>query len=96
MSKDLEETKKSRKSIYGDYYLNIQTKSGLLDILERDYRLHHPDSSGMPTIYKHFFWDICNKLCRLACTPNHIDSWHDIAGYAQRIEETIENNGEGV
>jgi len=27
-------------------------------------------------------WDVVNKLSRLAVTPDHIDTWHDISVYA--------------
>jgi len=69
--------------------MNIETKRDLLNILRRDYARHHPGEKEMDDNSIHYLWDICNKLCRLACTPNHIDSWHDIAGYATRVEETL-------
>jgi len=34
-----------------------------------------------------FFSKIIMKLSRLSVTPNHIDSWTDIAGYARLIEQ---------
>jgi hypothetical protein len=32
---------------------------------------------------------IASKLSRIMCNPNHKDSWHDIAGYATLVEETL-------
>jgi hypothetical protein len=33
---------------------------------------------------------ICNKLGRILCgNPNHIDHWHDIAGYATLVENIL-------
>ena len=36
-----------------------------------------------------YIYDIVNKLSRLATTPDHIDTWHDIAGYAMLVEEAL-------
>lgn len=30
------------------------------------------------------------KLTRIMITPNHVDSWHDLAGYAKLTEEVYE------
>ena len=39
----------------------------------------------------HWPWDaIMNKLARLLETPDHIDSWRDIEGYARLVREDLE------
>jgi hypothetical protein len=33
---------------------------------------------------------ICTKIARIVCgDPNHIDHWHDIAGYAMLVERRL-------
>ncbi len=39
-------------------------------------------------------YDIICKLSRLAVTPEHADTWHDIQGYARLAEETYTENGD--
>jgi hypothetical protein len=35
---------------------------------------------------------ICSKLARLACgDADHVDSWHDIAGYATLVVKDLES-----
>jgi len=80
-----------RGSIYGDYNEGITVRCTLMKTLTDRYKVCY--DKDMPAIYKEYLWDICNKLSRLAVTPSHIDSWHDIAGYSQLIENAIKQSG---
>jgi hypothetical protein len=53
--------------------------------IKSQYEQHH--KKQMKEIDILCITDIVNKLCRLAITPSHIDSWHDIAGYGTIIEK---------
>ena len=44
----------------------------------------------MLPLHEHYIRDIVNKLSRIAVTPNHIDSWRDISGYAALIADVLE------
>ena len=83
-----EETIKERAEIYGEYRKGCTVRVKILNIIKDSYYYHH--GNNMPELYLEYFHDIINKLSRLAVTPDHKDSWHDIAGYATRIEEFIE------
>lgn len=44
----------------------------------------------LETPYFYNWTIILNKLARLLFTPSHIDSWKDIAGYAQLVVDDLE------
>lgn len=80
---DIEETLKNRGTVYGNYGHGLDIRSDLIQIL----RGSGPKS--LTTRQIGYFIDICNKLARLAVTPDHLDSWHDIEGYARLIQADI-------
>ena len=84
----LQETLEERKRIYGPYREGCVIRIKLMEVIIKAYLSHH--NAFMPELYVEYFRDIMNKLSRLAISPDHKDSWHDIAGYATRIEEFIE------
>lgn len=88
LNKKLECTLQERGAAYGPYGTGLQIKEDLLNIIKNAYEEHH--KMPMPGRELHYFWDICNKLCRLAINPNHHDSWRDVSGYATRILEDVE------
>ncbi len=81
----VEKTLKERGENYGDYSggsrlradIMIEIKARYLEVNEEEMSEHHAGK----------ILDIVNKLSRLAATPDHIDSWHDIVGYATLSEE---------
>jgi len=83
----LKETLESRKAVYGPYREGCIIRMELMDIIKDAYRQFHKED--MPKIYIEYFFDVMNKFSRLAISPNHKDSWHDVAGYATRIEESL-------
>jgi len=82
---DLKKTLDERKSVYGDYSKLSEFRAELMSKFKLQYLEHHEEE--MKEIDSLCIFDIVNKLCRLAITPDHIDSWHDIAGYATIIEK---------
>ena len=77
-----------RGKVYGDYEKqSIFRAKIMLDIQER-----YKETHGIPMSFYDMvrIYDIVNKLSRLAVTPNHRDTWVDIAGYANLTVQTID------
>ena len=51
------------------------------------------DVDSMSAVQQEALHMICSKLARIANgDPNHVDSWHDIAGYASLVVKDINGN----
>lgn len=86
---DLDEILEERGNAYGDFNLNVHSRGRILDILQQI----HIDKTGnyLQGTDLQAINDIVIKLVRLGATPDHLDSWNDIAGYARlNIERLIE------
>lgn len=70
---------RERAKIYGPTWT---LTSKLIAIL---HNLGHMDSIMGDGIVYHNWFMILSKLMRLLASPRHIDSWVDIAGYAQLV-----------
>lgn len=83
--KTLKETLDERGSVYGSFDAGTDLLASILNSLT----LHRHNTTGsfMTTTEQVMFQYILMKLVRLAASPDHIDSWHDIQGYAKLIEE---------
>ena len=46
-------------------------------------------------VIRHVMEMICVKLARLIHSPNHLDSWVDIAGYARTAVMCLDEGGKG-
>lgn len=81
VSKTVEERGKN----YGSYEVGTQEFANIMDSLEAifiDKNCRRPTTfEFLPLLY------IVMKLIRLGATPSHIDSWHDIQGYAKLAED---------
>lgn len=89
---NVNETLKERGKVYGDYKGGSFFRAVVMRaIIARYKEVNH---GGMPDIYMVYLYDIVNKLSRLASTPDHIDTWHDIAGYAMLVEEAFKKDKE--
>lgn len=89
---NVNQTLKERGKVYGDYKGGSFFRSVVMRaIIARHSEVNH---GGMPDIYMVYLYDIVNKLSRLASTPDHIDTWHDIAGYAMLVEEALKKDKE--
>lgn len=77
----VEDTLNQRQSQYGDFHNVAHTTQYLLQMLSND---------KMSDVQLESLHMICSKLSRIAHgDPNHIDSWHDIAGYATLVVKDI-------
>lgn len=78
-------TLKQRSKTYGDF--------GNLSVIANDLKLSMRASDGWVRLepeYKEALDMIVHKIARIINgDPNHIDSWHDIAGYATLVEDII-------
>ena len=73
-----------RGNIYGDFNEGIMLETIILESIKYRYQEHH--GKQMPPEFIVYISKIAMKLSRLSITPNHIDSWTDIAGYARLVE----------
>ena len=78
-------TLENRGKDYGSFEVGTKEFASIMDSLETIYI----DKNGDVPSYKEFLPIIylVMKLVRVGATPNHIDSWHDIQGYAKLTEE---------
>jgi len=86
---EIKETLKNRSGRYGGYGEGIKLRNTILNLINNRCREIH--GRQMDQIDLERIWDVVNKLCRLAGDPQHIDTWHDIAGYALLSEEDLKN-----
>lgn len=73
-----------RGKTYGDFNEGIELEATILGAIAKRYADHHGED--MPMVVALYFSKIAMKLSRLSITPDHIDSWADIAGYARLVE----------
>lgn len=75
-------TLNQRQSQYGSFANVAETTQNLYDLTRRD---------DMSNVQREALHMICSKLARIANgDPNHVDSWHDIAGYATLVVQDLE------
>jgi len=83
-NKNVEQILTERGKDYGDYDGGIKLRGDILQLITKRYEDVH--NISMPfSMFNHFI-DPVSKLSRLAVSPNHKDSWKDLAGYATLIE----------
>jgi Domain of unknown function (DUF6378) len=75
---------KERGEVYGDFFEGITLEAQIIQLLKDRYKHHYGLEMGL--VYQMYFSKIAMKLSRLAVTPDHVDSWRDIAGYAHLVE----------
>lgn len=86
---DIEKTLEERGENYGNYGEGAHRRAKIMTVCKEAYLERHQNS--MPGHIQVMFLDLINKLHRLASSPDHQDSAHDIQGYAKLIEEEIIN-----
>jgi len=75
---------------YGDYTGGTKLRNNILNLLnERHEHIHGVPIKPLMLVA---IGDIVHKLARIAATPDHIDSWHDIQGYANLIETMLKED----
>jgi len=83
----IESTLEQRGSVYGDYEEGVGARGEILKVLS-DHKESCTDE-GFTYAETIMITDLINKLVRFAGSPTHIDSIHDLAGYATLIERTL-------
>lgn len=87
---NIQEILNERESRYGDY-TKVSFVSQVIKNATRQYL------SPMHTFQRESLDMIANKIARICCgDPDYIDSWDDIAGYAQLVaNELRKKNNDG-
>ena len=81
---NVEQTLSGRESTYGSFKDVAVTTRNLMNCIDVD---------SMSAVQQEALHMICSKLARIANgDPNHVDSWHDIAGYASLVVKDINGN----
>lgn len=87
MMNNVNETLKERGAVYGDYKGGSEFRANVMKLIkDRHLAVNGKNLDAVQMVY---IYDIVNKLSRLATTPDHIDTWHDIAGYATLVEKAL-------
>jgi hypothetical protein len=80
-----DEVLKERGEVYGNFTDGSRLEMQIMALIAFNYEKQH--RKPLPELERIFFSKIIMKLSRLSVTPNHIDSWTDIAGYARLVEQ---------
>jgi len=84
----VDKTLKQRSKTYGDF--------SSLSVIANDLKLSMRASDGWIRLepeHKEALDMIVHKIARIINgDPNHLDSWHDIAGYATLVEQELKND----
>ena len=83
-------TLEERGKVYGDYKGGTELRGSILMLIGDRYEEVNGRKMSFDELHK--FIDVISKLSRLAASPNHKDSWHDLAGYAKLVEEMIDES----
>ena len=90
---DVQQTFKTREVIYGDYDIGIEFRTTVMNAILKSYKDNR--KTDMPQEFRTLFMDVLTKLNRLAVSPNHVDSWHDLEGYARLAKQYCVNSEKG-
>ena len=86
---------KERGGNYGEFHTQANLSQTLKTIITHHYNSVHTDAQGKVETMPHFMQEslhmICHKLARIANgNVYYVDSWQDIAGYAQLVVDILE------
>jgi hypothetical protein len=82
-ARQVEATLAERQGQYGDFKDVAHLSQGLQSLLS---------VGNFSDTQQEAIQMICSKLARLACgDADHVDSWHDIAGYATLVVKDLES-----
>ena len=85
---DVNETLKERNSTHGDYTVHARITQDLMRVM-----VAGPNWLTLKDTQRESLHMIAHKIGRiLAGDPDHIDSWHDIAGYSVLIENELKKD----
>lgn len=81
----IDATLEERGNSYGDFTIGTYALGSIMESCKTIYK--HKNHKNMPERDIAALNYIAMKMIRIAATPNHIDSWHDIQGYAKLAED---------
>ena len=81
----IDNTLEHRGKIYGDYSNNVDAVADIMKTLKTLHLMAH-DDIPMASADEANLYYIVIKLVRLGVSPDHLDSWHDLQGYAKLAE----------
>jgi len=84
---NVNDTLLKRGQVYGDFGKGITLESEIMSNITGRYYAEH--GKEMDPWFFMAISKIVMKLSRISTSPSHIDSWHDIAGYAVLIENHL-------
>lgn len=84
---NVNKTLEDRGAHYGKYSEGVKLRATIMNLIKD----RHLEANGdcMPRVFESMMWDLVNKLSRLAVSPDHIDTIHDIGGYAKLYEDYL-------
>ena len=86
----IDATLAERQSTYGSFEDVAFVTENIINVLKKC------NYDEMPHTHKMAMYMIASKMARLVNGDcNHLDSWHDIGGYAKLIENLIKENNNG-
>jgi hypothetical protein len=86
----IKDTFADRASVYGNFRLGSQVEAEIMKTIRDRYETEH--GYKINPVYDTWINHIAIKLSRISMTPDHVDSWHDIAGYATLVEKELRKN----
>ncbi|GCE65734.1 hypothetical protein OMCYN_01680 [cyanobiont of Ornithocercus magnificus] len=87
MSTDIDKTLKDRGALYGPFVGHARIVRDLMKVirLELEHSENYLEADQEEALHMIF-----HKIARIVNgNPNHIDSWHDIVGYAKLVEDIL-------
>ncbi len=78
----------TRRNDYGDYLFGVKARAKILGILNEVHAINN-GGTKLTNTQIGMFYDVVNKLVRLATTPEHRDSWLDVIGYSNCILNSL-------
>lgn len=89
--KTLAEILRERHTKYGDFNVQAELSQKLKDVLQLDKRFL------LRPFQREALQMIASKISRILNGDcNHIDSWRDIAGYAELVADILKENDEKI
>lgn len=80
-----------RKKVYGDYNRGVKGRAEMMRILQDKHLETH--GRPMPTELQIMLGDVLLKLIRIAASPEHLDSFIDLAGYSKLMSDYMASKG---
>lgn len=80
---EVNETLKQRGSVYGEFREQVKCVDAITNAMIDCACANGREPLGTEMAEWHY---LAIKLARIAVNPNHVDSYHDLAGYATLME----------